>query len=439
MSDMKLQTRRSFLRSGLVGGALTWTVPSFLATTMNELHAASSATLQAENGKEGPILVVLQLAGGNDGLNAVVPYSNDDYYRARPQLGIAKKDCLALNDNFGWHPALKGLHELYTAGDLAVIQGVGYPNPNRSHFRSMEIWQTASDSDRYERHGWIGRYFDNHCRGEDAGVAVCLGKETPQAFAASNPKGITFKDPNRYRFVGVDEDDMTAEAESGLFAAMNLNDADAGASIGSLGGSSGGTGSENPLDFLERTALDAQVSSDSIRGILRSAQNPTGYPNGRLANDLKSVSKMIAGGLPTRIYYVSQGGYDTHTNQRGAHERLLTEFGDSLDAFIKDLRKQGNLNRVMVMVFSEFGRRVAENASGGTDHGAAAPMFLVGGNTLAGVHGTLPSLAPKDLLRGDLQFNTDFRSVYATVLERHLKVPNKKILRNQFPVLNVIG
>ncbi len=439
MSETTFQTRRSFLRSGLVGGALTWTVPSFLAATMNELHAAASGALQADNGKDGPILVVLQLAGGNDGLNTVVPYTNDEYYRVRPRLGVPKRDCHTLDDDFGLHPGLKGLHELHSDGHLAVIQGVGYPNPNRSHFRSMEIWQTASESDRYEQHGWIGRYFDNHCQGEDAGVAVCLGNETPQAFAASNPKGITFRDPNQYRFVGVDEDDMTAEAKSGLFAAMNLNEADAGASIGTLGGGGGQSNTEDPLDFLERTALDAQVSSDNIRGILRSAQNPTGYPNGRLANDLKSVSKMIAGGLPTRIYYVSQGGYDTHTNQKGAHERLLVEFGDSLNAFVKDLKKQGNLNRVMVMVFSEFGRRVSENASGGTDHGAAAPMFLAGGNLIAGLHGTLPSLAPSDLERGDLKYQLDFRSVYATVLAKHLRAPGKDVLRKPFPLLDVIG
>ncbi len=438
MSKEKIQTRRDFLQSGLVGGALACTIPSFLAATMNELRAAATGTVGTASGKDGPILVVLQLSGGNDGLNALVPYENDEYYRARPRLAITREECHALNDAFGWHPGLKGLHELYSGGDLSVIHGVGYPNPNRSHFRSMEIWHTASDADRYEQHGWIGRYFDNECAGEDAGVAVCLDRESPQAFMGSTPKGITFKDPQQYRFVGADGDQMSAEAESTLFATMNRNESNSGASIAALGGNRGNSAAENPLDFLERTALDAQVSSDRVRKILQSGRTPAGYPNNRLANDLKTVSKMITGGMPTRIYYVSQGGYDTHTNQKGAHERLLTEFGNSLSAFVKDLRAQGNLDRVLVMVFSEFGRRVAENASGGTDHGAAAPMFLAGGNAKAGLQGQLPSLAPGDLLRGDLKFNVDFRSVYATILERHLRVPSAQALRKQFPVLDII-
>jgi uncharacterized protein (DUF1501 family) len=434
MTDATLHTRRQFLRSGLVGGSMAWTVPAFVSATMQEFFAKSACSaVRLDNGKDGPILVVVQLAGGNDGLNAIVPWTSDDYYRARPRLAVPRKEALRLDDSFGWHPGLAGLKELYDDGSLAVVHGVGYPNPNRSHFRSMEIWQTASEADRYEKHGWIGRYFDSQCRGDDAGVGIALSHETPQAFRAAQSKGITFQDPDQYRFIGVG-DDAIGDAESEFFETMNAGD-----SIGSLSGSTRTRSSDSPLDFLERTALDAQVTSDEIRSISRTAQNEASYPQGRLANDLKTVARLIAGGMPTRIYYVSQGGYDTHTNQQGAHDRLLREFGGSIQAFMKDLAAQGNLDRVLVMGFSEFGRRVEENASGGTDHGAAAPVLLAGGRVLGGLHGTFPSLKPADLDRGDPIHTVDFRSIYASVLEQHLRAPSREILGRQFPQLKLIG
>lgn len=435
MSEPSIRTRRQFLKSGLVGGALTWTVPGFLHTTMQELHAASIDSLvQAPTGKDGPILVVIQLAGGNDGLNTVVPYASDDYRRARPVLGIPESDCLRIDDTLAMHPGLTGLKSLYDDGLLAVIEGVGYPNPNRSHFRSMEIWQTASDSERFESHGWIGRYFDSQCQGADAGVGVAIGAESPQAFASAHPKGIAFTNPYQFRFVGLED---AEEVE--LFNEMNaVEDDNAGASIQELGGAKHVPGAGSPLDFLERTAMDAQVSSDSIRRIIRSSQNRADYRNSGISNDLKTVARLIAGALPTRIYYVSQGGYDTHTNQLGTHERLLREFSDALSAFLKDLKAQGNLDRVQVLTFSEFGRRVKENASGGTDHGAAAPVFVAGGRTRGGLYGTPPVLAEDALYRGDVTHGVDFRSVYATLLERHLGAPSEAILGRAFPLLDVV-
>ena len=432
-----LHTRRDFLRTGLLGGSLAWTVPGFLHATMQHLHAAAAdRLLPGPNGADSPILVVLQLAGGNDGLNTVVPYANDHYRRARPRLGLAKDDVLRINDEIGFHPGLGGLKALFDEGRLAVVQGVGYPNPNRSHFRSAEIWQTASDAERNERHGWIGRYFDSQCRGADPGLGIAIGHESPQAFAASAPKGIAFPSPEQYRFVGADPDTELGTAEAALYDRLAPG-ADGG-SIGSLAGAGRARALASPLDFLERTALDAQASSETIRRIMGAARNQAAYPGSRLGRDLQTVGRLIAGGMSTRVYYVSQGGFDTHTNQLATHQRLLTELGDALQAFLADLTAQGNLERVLVLTFSEFGRRVQENASGGTDHGAAAPVFLAGGRVRAGLIGPHPSLAEKDLLRGDPQFAIDFRSVYATALERHLGADSVAVLRRPFPLLDVL-
>lgn len=437
-----LKTRREFLRTTVLGSALSWTVPTFLAKTFSSLHAAAAdAATQVATGRDSTILVVLQLAGGNDGLNTVVPFADDFYHKARPRLALAGKDLLKLDDTLGLHPALKGLKALYDAGHLAVVQGVGYPNPNRSHFRSTEIWQTASDANRFESTGWLGRYFDNTCSGCDPAIAVALTSQMPQAFAAKKPKGICFTDPQAYRFVkadspGADEQDMTEESWRKLNEPELMTAENAGGSIAMLGGAVHHSGA--PLEFIERTALDAQLTSEQIRSMAARGGNRVSYPASRLANSLKLVARLIAGGMPTRIYYVSQGGYDTHTNQAATHERLLGELGDALKAFVDDLKAQGNIERVLLMTFSEFGRRLAENASGGTDHGAAAPLFLVGNRLRAGLLGKAPSLAPNDLFNGDPKFTVDFRSVYAGVLEFWLQTRSAPILGRQFPPLQIV-
>ncbi len=441
-TEFSLHTRREFIRTSLLGSALSWTVPGFLANTFSALQAqvADSAT-QVQTGRDGTILVVLQMAGGNDGLNTVVPFANDDYRRARPRLGLSPESVLKLDAEVGLHPGLAGVKALYDAGQAAVIQGVGYPNPNRSHFRSTEIWQTASDAGRFERYGWIGRYFDNACSGSDPTTGISIGRQMPQAFTARHPKGITIDNPQNYRFLpgrGV----KGAELEETEVSYRKLNEPDpeavenAGGSIEAIAGSAMPEGS--PLDFIERTALDAEVSSEKIRAIAARGENQATYPASQLGGSLKLVAKLIGGGMATRIYYVSQGGYDTHANQLPAQERLLKDLGASVQAFCKDLAAQGNLQRVLVMTFSEFGRRVAENANGGTDHGAAAPMFLFGGAVKAGLHGRCPSLAPADLFQGDLKHEVDFRSVYATVLERWLGTRSELVLGQGFPQLAVL-
>jgi uncharacterized protein (DUF1501 family) len=445
-NEFTLQTRRDFLRRTVLGSALTWTVPAFLADTFSALQAqAADSAIQTATGKDSTILVVLQMAGGNDGINTVVPYANDFYRRARPKIGLRPEDVLKLNDDLGFHGALKGFKDLYDAGELSVVQGVGYPNPNRSHFRSTEIWQTASDSDRVEKHGWLGRYFDNACAGADPTVGVTIGSQLPEAFFAASPKGVCFNNPQNYRFIAnpneTEEYKKLNELETsgpGLMTDPATGDmANSGDSIGMLPAGMPMTGGR-AIDFISRTALDAQHSSDEIRGIAARVQNQSVYPNSPLAGSLKLVARLIGGGLPTRVYYVSQGGYDTHTNQLATQQRLLQDLGDSTKAFVDDLKAQGNLQRVLVMTFSEFGRRVNENANGGTDHGAAAPMFIVGNHVKAGLLGKYPSLAPQDLFEGDVKYNVDFRSVYAGVLENWLRTKSAPILGRTFPPLTVV-
>ncbi len=438
--EITLQTRREFLRSTVLTSALSWTVPTFLANTFSALQAeAADKATQVATGRDSSILIILQMAGGNDGLNTVIPHGNDFYYKARPRIGIAANQVLKLNDQLGLHPGLTGLKELYDGGHVAIVQGVGYPNPNRSHFRSTEIWQTASDSNRIEKYGWLGRYFDNTCSGCDPTVGVNIGRQMPQAFSAKHPKGVSVENPQNYRFIS---SDGTGAGEGGMeqsFRELNeqSNAENSGGTIGALSGPTVRS-SGSVLDFLERTALDAQVSSDEIRAISSRTENKATYPPSQLGNSLKLVAKLIGGGLPTRIFYVSQGGYDTHTNQVGAQERLLKDLGDSVKSFCEDMKAQGNMQRVLVMTFSEFGRRVSENANGGTDHGAAAPMFVIGEKVKAGLLGLYPSLAPADLFQGDLKYSVDFRSVYAAVLEKWLKTRSEPILGRKFEPLQIV-
>ena len=438
-----LHTRRRFLRTSMLGAAASWTLPVFLEKTFFALDAvAADALTQTATGKDGTILVVLQMAGGNDGLNMVVPYADDIYYRSRPKLGLPADTVLKLNSYAGLNGKLTGLKALFDEGHLSVVQGVGYPNPNRSHFRSTEIWQTASDADRNESEGWLGRYFDNCCAGADPTVGVAIGEEMPQAFAAKTPTGITFSQPEQFRWRPSEKVEGRMSAEESFFRQLNgsgggeetLLTASEGGSIGAIPGKS--KTDLSTIDFLQRTALDAQLSSDKILAIARKYESNVPYPQGRLAASLSMIARMIAGGLPTRVYYVSQGGFDTHAGQVNAHERLMGELNDALSAFATDLKQQGNFDRVLLITFSEFGRRLVENANGGTDHGAAAPMFIVGGAVKPGLFGKYPSLS--DLDYGDLKFNTDFRSVYGTVLDKWLRAPSQVVLGRKFPALPII-
>ncbi|MDA3872526.1 MAG: DUF1501 domain-containing protein [Kiritimatiellae bacterium] len=417
-TEPSFMTRRSFLRTGVIGGALATTLPSFLDQTLFKLEAAErNSPLQRGHGRDAPILILLQLAGGNDGLNTVIPLENDHYRRARPRLSSVESTAHRLTDDIGLHESLSGFKSLYDDGSLAILNGVGYPNPNRSHFRSTEIWHTGQPEGRNGEDGWMGRYFDNQCKGMPAETAISLTATPPQAFQGPGPMGITFRNPNQFRF------------EDG-------SESMAGASIGDSTGR-GRRQEASPLHFLERTDLDARVSSDTLHQILKKTPQVKNFPRSGIANDLTLIARLIGGGMSTRIYYLSQGGYDTHANQMNSHARLLRELGDAQQAFWSEMKRQGNSERVRMLVFSEFGRRVDENGSSGTDHGAAAPVFVLGGGIRAGLHGEIPSLDPKDLERGDLAHQIDFRQVYASLLQQHLNTNASTILGQSWNLLKL--
>ncbi len=432
-----IQTRREFLRSGLLFLAGSVTAPFFLTRTVWALDQklANAGTRSIPGMPDDHILVVIQLGGGNDGLNTVVPHAMDEYARARTTLRVAKDSVLKLNDVIGLHPNLAKLKSLYDAGNLAVIQGVGYPNPDRSHFRSMDIWHTADPSSRTVTYGWLGRYLDNACPGCDPKskrvnpmAGLNIGGWMPVALKSERGLSIALDNPESFRWMPLAGNDRDRKQTEETFeklnrvVAKNLKDPQVAR-----------------MDFLSRVAMNAQLSSDRVREIADKAKgNQSAYPTTGLARQLQQVARFIAGGMPTRLYYVSMGGFDTHANQRGQHERLLTEFAEAGEAFYKDLQGQGNAGKVLVLTFSEFGRRVAENASGGTDHGAAAPMFVFGGKVKGGIYGEHPRLDAGSLDRGDVKFHTDFRQVYATVLENWLGAKSQPILGAEFGKLKFV-
>jgi uncharacterized protein (DUF1501 family) len=315
------------------------------------------------------------------------------------------------------------------------VQGVGYPNPNRSHFRSTDIWASGVPDREMVTSGWVGRYFDNTCQGEDPHIGVSIGEQLPLTMKGERVLPLSFDRPETYRYNGRDKDG---------YMAVNRIDPNAKPQAQPVASPKPAIKPTKPeivtgasqLNFLERTAMDAQLSSDDILRMTSRHQPAAQYPNGQFGNGLRTIAAMIGGGLPTRVYYVSLGGFDTHANEKGRHDQLMQQFAQGISAFWKDLRKQENDDRVLMMTFSEFGRRVATNASGGTDHGTAAPMFLFGPRIKPGVIGNHPSLT--DLDNGDLKYHTDFRSVYATVLQDWMNAPSKPILGDQFRTLDMV-
>ncbi len=408
---MNLINRRDFMKQATVYSALGAMAPQFLTQTA---EAAAQSIAGFENDR---VLVVVQLAGGNDGLNMLVPHSDDAYHRARPQLGLKKDRLIRINDDLSFNQKFAPMKSLYDNGELAIIQGIGYPNPNRSHFRSMEIWHTASDAEQYESTGWIGRYFDHECSGAaQPQVGVTIGKERPQAFAGEKGLGVSFEDPQDFGWQeGVGHDSLDN------FTTLNQQHKDA----------------DGTIDFLRHVTSSAILSSSEVRAAAEGAPKTKSSNRNPLAQTLSSIAGLIQQGLSTRIYYVSASGFDTHAGQTGKHDTLLEGVGTALEGFQQQLRKDGTASRVSTMIFSEFGRRVQENKSGGTDHGTAAPMFLMGDQVHAGLHGTAPSLT--DLDQGDLKFTTDFRRVYASVLEDWFNVDAAATLGRSFESLKMFG
>ncbi|MBL0132332.1 MAG: DUF1501 domain-containing protein [Chitinophagaceae bacterium] len=360
------------------------------------------------------VVVILQLSGGNDGLNTVIPVRNDLYYKARPRLGIVKDKALLLTDEVGLNPALTGFKELYADGSLGILNSVGYPNPDRSHFRSMDIWQTGSQSSEYWNQGWIGRYLDAQCKGCDKPTqAIEIDDILSLALKGEHIKGIAVKDPRR----------LYGTANEKFFKEVMKNHKD--------------QAGEQPADYLYKTMAETLSSADYI--FQQSKLHPTkaDYPKTDLGNSMKTIASLIFSEINTRVYYVSLGSFDTHINQEAQQQRLFTEMNDAVKAFVKDLKGNNRFDDVLLFTFSEFGRRVQQNASNGTDHGTANNMFLIsGGLKQKGMINALPDLA--DLDEGDLKYKVDFKNVYATILQKWLKADDKAILAKQYEYLNFI-
>jgi uncharacterized protein (DUF1501 family) len=375
----------------------------------------------AGGGDDDRILVVLEMTGGNDGLATVVPYEDDALYRYRSSTAIRPEEVLRIEPvaGIGLHPNLSALRPLYDQGRVAIVLGAGYPHPNRSHFESMDIWHTASTEGRRVPTGWLGRAVDACCAGKsDAELAVRVGTSIPYAMRADVHKAIAFQQANAYRW--------NREAGPGRAAFADLN-----------GAPPGDEAPGTTLARLHRTAEDARASSERVRKAASDYKPKVAYPGGSLARDLSLVAALIDAGLPTRVAYVAMGGFDTHAAQRVRHDALMRELGDAVAAFLGDLDAHGHGDRVTMLAFSEFGRRTRENASQGTDHGEAAPMFLFGKPLRGGLYGRQPSFG--DLDDGDIKMTTDFRRAYATVLDRWIGAPSKTVLGDAFAPLGFLA
>jgi uncharacterized protein (DUF1501 family) len=368
------------------------------------------------------------LTGGPDGLSLVPPYADDQYYKKRPQLGLSKNSVLKLNDHIGLHPRLTGFKEMLDQGRLAVILGTGYPNFNLSHFTSRDFWESANSKDQTGKGGatgWLGRYVDYACsKNLDPTLNIAVGPgRLPLIVTGRAHPGIGFETPESFRFSGL----SSAEGQA-LYRRLNR--------LACMPGS-------GDLQFVSQTAVNANEASSRLGELASRYSTPVEYPDTQFASSLKTIAGLIGGGLPARVYYAAQGiavfgGYDTHAEQLRRLDQLLGELDQTLTAFYRDLDRQRNGNRVLTFTFSEFGRRVEENFSGGTDHGLAQPMFVMGAGVKAGVHGRQPSLTDLDE-RGNLKMQLDFRGVYAAILERWLCVPSEPVLQGKYDPVDCIA
>lgn len=358
------------------------------------------------------VVVVIQFSGGNDGLNTVIPVANDIYYKERPRLGIKKDKALLLTDEVGLNPALEAFKGLYDEGNLSILNNVGYPNPDRSHFRSMDIWHSASNSNDYVYTGWLGRYLDAQCKGCDKPTQILEVDDVLSLALKGNQKnGLAFTDPRR----------LYSSSNERFYKEINASHQPG----------------EETVDYLYKTMSETLSSADYI--FQQSKKSPTNavYPATEMGKNLKTIASLIMSDINTKVYYLSLGSFDTHVNQEAQQKRLFTELNDAIKAFTTDLKKNNRFEDVLMMTFSEFGRRVSQNASNGTDHGTANNMFFIsGGLKEKGILNAMPDL--KDLNDGDLKYKVDFKNVYATVLNKWLGSNDVAILGKKYEPLNFI-
>jgi uncharacterized protein (DUF1501 family) len=399
-----MKNRREFIKvaATALGGYIL--IPQFLTAIP---LGANEKDNQSEDIHE--ILVVIQLSGGNDGLNSFIPYGNPLYYDIRKNLAIGKDEILKVNDMMGWHPSMYGINEIMQQSNLSVIQNVGYPNPDRSHFRSMEIWQTASESNEYLNSGWLGRYLDAACGKDEIIGGVNIDNIDSPALQGNSFHSISLQNPESFE-----------RQIKGMDLTENQKDRN------------------DNLAFVRKLSISAFEGSDQIKKAIEKTKNyKLDYPDHQLGKNLNWISRMIKGGLNTKIYYTSFGGFDTHANQMGTHKNKLLQLSQGLKAFHDDLKSSNILSNITTLVFSEFGRRVSPNNSNGTDHGKAAPVFIMGGKNRGKIIGDNPDLA--NLYGGDLNYKVDFRSIYATILKDKFKMHPSFGGLSKFETLNIFN
>jgi uncharacterized protein (DUF1501 family) len=408
-------TRRDFLKASLASSSLVacgLTVPEFLSRT------AAAAPTADKRGARDTVLVVVQLTGGNDGLNTVIPFKDPEYAKLRPTLKQPTAQIRKLNDQLGLHSSLTGLADLLQEQALCVVQGVGYPNPTQSHFRSMDIWQAGSTAKELTD-GWLGK-------------ALTRMPPTPAFHLAGNnesaPLALAGAPVRVPSIVSLEDFVLKTAAASGADKKTQTQIIEEVARPTKKG--------PNLLDFVKRTAVNTYASSKRLQELGKSYTPKAPYPNTPLANHLKLAAQMIDAGLGARLFYVSLDNFDTHATQAPAHAALLQQLSGAMSAFYKDMAARGHKDRILMMTFSEFGRRARENGSRGTDHGSAAPVLLVGGKVKAGVVGVHPDLTK--LEDGNLKHHTDFRQVYAAVLDNWLGVSSKLVLGQEFKPVEII-
>lgn len=404
--------RRTFLQGGL--GLLSLALP---ASELIALAAQSVAAAPRVPG--GKILVVVQLAGGVDGLNMVIPYADDAYLKARPQIGIKPKDALQLTDKIALHPSMSELQKMYKAGSLAIVQGVGYPEPNRSHFRSIEIWQTAEPR-KVKESGWLGRYLDLTCsektRMENIFPAINVDPILPKTLSAERVIVPSVNNISTFTFKGNSDRDAQLEVFNDIYRDFKL-----------------------PRPYIHQLrdiGLNTTKASDYMNDLVKKYKSTVDYPNNGFGKSMKFIAQLITGGVNCQLYNVTLGGFDTHTNEQRQHDTLFRQLSQGINALYSDLAAAGLDKDVVLMTFSEFGRRVAENGGRGTDHGTALPMLIAGPSVQGGLVGDHPSLT--DLDSGDLKYKIDFRCVYATLLDKWLGASSKQVLGDKYDTLDLI-
>jgi len=392
--------RRDFIKKAGVITTGSLLIPSFLKANM-----FSSKLLLSKKR-----LVVIQLSGGNDGLNAVIPYGIDEYYQNRTAIGIAEKELLKIGDKFGFNPKLKGLHDLHQKGMLSIINSVGYPNPNRSHFRSMDIWHTASDSDEYLQNGWLGRYLDNNC--EHAYEGIEIGGSLSLAMSGHDHSGIALTNPQAFY------DTIHSDFFNELGDPVTEN---------------------GELNYLYKVFNDTKDSAQYIYDQYKLKSNPTQYGGNQFGKKLKQIATLIKSDIQTPIFYTELGGFDTHVNQNPFQDRLFDMLNGGVTSFVDDLEKDGLMKDTTIVIFSEFGRRLKENASRGTDHGAANVMFVIDSDLNSNAVSGFNQIDLTDLEKGDPKYKVDFRSVYQEVLTQTLGVNAEQVLGRPFDRVKLWG